>query len=82
MLDNNKKVDGEKKARGSAYLVSVQKRPFSPNSSLLSKFYPRNITYMHPKGTSCGAPTVKFIERLELKEKFSFLHGHYFSVPG
>jgi len=50
-----------------AEFVSSQKRPFYPNSSLLSKFYPRNIIYM---------PAVKFIERLDLKEKVSFLDEH------
>ena len=34
--------------------------PFSPNSSLYSKNYPRNINYMHPKGTYFVAPAVIF----------------------
>jgi predicted nucleic acid-binding protein len=37
-------------------LVFVRKRLFFPDSSLLSKFNPRNITHM---------PAVKFIERLD-----------------
>ncbi len=31
---------------------------------------------MHPKDISCGAPSVKFIERLDLEEKISFMDGH------
>ncbi len=65
-------------------LVVVLKWPFSPNASLLSKFNPRDIIYMHPKGTStrslgdsCGAPSVKFIERLDLEEKISFMDRHW-----
>jgi hypothetical protein len=38
------------------YLVSIRKRLFFPDSSLLSEFNPRNIKYM---------PAVKFIERLD-----------------
>ncbi len=41
-----------------AYLVSILKRPFYPNSSLFSKINPWNIKYM---------PAVKFIERLNLE---------------
>jgi hypothetical protein len=37
-------------------LVSVRKRLFFPDSSLLSEFNPRNIKHM---------PAVKFIERLD-----------------
>jgi hypothetical protein len=47
--------------------MPIQKRPFCSNSSLLSKFYPRNINYM---------PVVTFIERLDLEQKISFLDGH------
>ena len=50
------------------YLVSVHKWHFSPNSSLLSKFNPRSINYM---------PPVKFIERLDLEQNYSFLDRHY-----
>jgi hypothetical protein len=39
-------------------LVSILKRLFCPNSSLFSKFNPRNIKYM---------PVVKFIERLNVE---------------
>jgi len=49
---------------------------FSPNSSLLSKFNPQNIAYMHPKGTSYRAPMVKFIERLDLEQKISSMVRH------
>jgi len=38
------------------------------------------MTDMHPKGTSCGAPAVKFIERLDLKEKFSSLDEHLLNI--
>jgi hypothetical protein len=38
----------------------------NPISALYSKFYPRNITHMHPKGTSFGAPTGKFFAGLDL----------------
>ena len=40
------------------YVVPVHKWLFYPNSSLLSKFNPRNINYM---------PVVKSIERLDLE---------------
>jgi hypothetical protein len=64
--------------------VSVQKRfflltlRFSQNFILGDKRAQRDfdINYMHPKGTSCGAPAVKFIERLGLKEKLSSQEGH------
>jgi DHA1 family multidrug resistance protein-like MFS transporter len=48
-------------------LVSVHKWHFCPNSSLLSKFNPRNINHM---------PPVKFIERLDLEQNCSFLDRH------
>ncbi len=32
---------------------------------------------MHPKGISCGASSVKFIERLDLEEKISFMDRHW-----
>jgi len=47
--------------------VSVHKWPFGSNFSLLSKCYPRDISYM---------PVVKFIERLDLEKKTSFLDKH------
>ena len=50
------------------YLVPVHKWLFFPKSSLLSKFNPRNISYM---------PAVKFIERLDLEKTISFLDRHY-----
>jgi len=49
------------------YFVSILKRPFFPNSSLFSKFNPRNIDYM---------PAVKFIERLDLEQNDSFQDGN------
>ncbi len=55
-----------------SYLVSVHKWPFYPNSSLLSKFNPRNIVYM---------PVVKFIERLDLEQKISFMDRHCLRKP-
>ena len=47
--------------------MSVHKWLFSPNSSMLSKFNPRNINYM---------PVVKSIERLDLEQNISFLDRH------
>ena len=38
----------------------LAKLPFRPISALHEKFYHRNIGYMHPKGTSSGAPVIKF----------------------
>jgi hypothetical protein len=32
--------------------------------------------YMHPKGTSCRAPRVKFIELLDLEQNISFMDRH------
>jgi hypothetical protein len=42
---------------------NLAKWPFRPTSSLLRKFYPRNINHM---------PAVKFSSRLDLERKFSF----------
>ena len=53
--------------------MSVHKWLFCPNSSLLSKFNPRNINYM---------PVVKFIERLDLEQNISFLDRHYLTAGG
>ena len=58
------------------YLVPIKKCPICPISALLEKFNPRNIGHMHPKGTSCGAPPVKFFVRLDLDQIFLFLDGH------
>jgi hypothetical protein len=46
--------------------------PFSPNSSLYSKSYPRNINYMHPKGTYFVAPAV-FFSYASILEKIAIL---------
>ena len=48
-------------------LVSVRKRLFCPNSSLRSKFNPRNIDHM---------PAVKFFARLDLEQNSSLPDGH------
>tara|TARA_Y100000589_G_C26679275_1_gene437180 strand:- start:88 stop:279 length:192 start_codon:yes stop_codon:yes gene_type:complete len=53
------------------YLVFILKRPFSPNSSLFSKFNPWNIKHM---------PAVKFIERLYLEKNASFQDGNYLGI--
>jgi len=59
-----------------AKLVPIHKWFFCPISVLRSKFYPRNINYMHPKGTSWWVPAVKFFARLDLDQNSSFLDGH------
>jgi hypothetical protein len=56
--------------------VPIQKWPIFPIPALPEKFYPRNINYMHPKGTSFGASAVKFFGRLDLNQIFIFLDGH------
>ena len=45
----------------------IRKRRFFHNSSLRSKFNPRNIAYM---------PAVKFIERLDLRKNPTFQDGN------
>jgi hypothetical protein len=58
------------------YLVPIHKWSFCPLSALCSKNNPRNITHMHPKGISCGAPAVIFFACLDIEQKSSFLDGH------
>jgi len=36
---------------------------------------------MHPKGTSFGAPVVKFIERLDLEQIISSMDRHKLTIP-
>ena len=60
-------------------LVSIHKCPICLISALCSKFYPRNINHMHPKGTSFRAPAVKFFACLDLNPICLFLDGHSLS---
>ncbi len=62
------------------YLVPIHKWSFCPISELCLKNNPRNITHMHPKGISCGAPAVIFFACLDIKQKSSFMEDHYLTV--
>jgi hypothetical protein len=57
-------------------LVPIHKWPICPISALFSKFIPRNIDHMYPKGTSCGAPADKFFAGLDLNQICLFLDEH------
>jgi hypothetical protein len=60
--------------------VPIHKWPIYPISALFSKFIPRNISHMYPKGTSFGAPMDKFFARLDLDQICLFLDGHLLSA--
>jgi len=49
-----------------------QNGTFCSISASGSNFNPRNIQYIHPKGTSCGAPVVEIFAFLELEQKLPF----------
>ena len=66
--------------KGGNQLVSIHKWPICLISALCSKFYPRNINYMHPKGISFRAPAVKFFACLDLNPICLFLDGHQLLV--
>lgn len=56
---------------------ATQKWPIGPISVARPEFYPRDINPTHPKGTSFGAPAVKFLVRLDLNQILLFLDGCY-----
>ena len=51
--------------------MPIQKWPICPISALREKFNPRNINYMHPKGTSFGRLWLNFSGAL-ISTKFSY----------